>query len=195
MPRHSEHKDMLIIRPWLSTVGGGDAYAHFDALAMREAPRERYGRYGDYYPFGHGDDGRKVLRLDRFRFQCQTDDRRSKAYGWHWGYQPSDGSVFTTRDMDLYAPSLAAIGRAMDRLYREDGPTEGVGRFVVRLARVLKLDGIVVLETSSNGSFGSEIEVRRRVEAGAYGEAIRILDDLVLELHRACATRVGKIAA
>ncbi len=195
MPRHSEHKDMLIIRPWLSTVGGGDAYAHFDALAMREAPDGRYGRYGDYYPFGHGDDGRKVLRLDRFRFQCQTDDRRSEAYGWHWGYQPSDGSVFTTRDMDLYAPSLAAIGRAMDRLYREDGPTEGVGRFVVRLARVLKLDGIVVLETSSNGSFGSDIEVRRRVEAGAYGEAIRILDDLVLELHRACATRVGKIAA
>ncbi len=195
MPRRSEHQDVLIIRPWLSTVSGGDAYAHFDALAMRETPGRRHDRYGDYCAIGHGDDGRKVLRLDRFRFQCQTDDRRSEAYGWHWGYQPSAGSILTARDMELYGPSLAAIGRAMDRLYREDGPTEGVGRFVVRLARVLKLDGIVILETSKTGSFRDEMEVRCRVEAGAYGQAIRILDDLVLELHRACATRVGKIAA
>ncbi len=195
MPRPSEHQDVLVIRPWLSTVSGGDAYAHFDALAMRETPAPRHERYGDYRAFGYGDDGRKVLRVDRFRFQCQIDDHRSEAYGWNWGYQPSDGSIFTARDMELYGTSIAAIGRAMDRLYREDGPTEGVGRFVVRLARVLKLDGIVVLETSSNGSFRDEMEVRRRVEAGTYGEAIRIVDDLVLELHRACATRVGKVAA
>ncbi len=162
---------------------------------MRRPQDQRHGRYGDYRVFGYGDDGRKVLRLDRFRFQCQTDDRRAEAYGWHWGYQPSDGSMFTARDMELYGPSIAAISRTMDRLYREDGPTKGVGRFVVRLARVLKPDGIAVLETSSNGSFRSEMEVRRRVEAGAYGEAIRIIDDLVLELHRACATRVGKITA
>ena len=82
----------------------------------------------------------------------------------------------------------------MDRLYREDGPTEGVGRFVVRLARVLKLDGIALLATSTTGTFHDGMEVRHSIDTGAYGEAIRVIDDLVLELHRACATRVGKIA-
>ena len=83
MPRHSEHQDVLVIRPWLSTVSGGDAYALFDALAMRRTPERNHGRYGDYRVIGEGDDGRKVLRLDRFRFLCQTDDRRAESYGWH----------------------------------------------------------------------------------------------------------------
>ena len=195
MRKKCGHHDVLVIRPWLSTANGGDAYAHFDALAMRERIDRRDGRYGDYWVLSRGDDERKTFRLDQFRFQCQIDDRKPVSYGWHWGYQPSNGSIFSARDMALYGSSLAAIDRAMDRLYREDGPTEGTGRFVVRLARVLKLDGIVLLETSANGSFRDEMQVRRRVEPGDYGDAIRTIDDLVLELHRACAKRVGKMAA
>jgi hypothetical protein len=41
----------------------------------------------------------------------------------------------------------------MEKFGREDGPADSIGRLIVRLARVLKLDGIAVLETSTNGSF------------------------------------------
>ncbi len=195
MIQNSDRHDVLVIRPWLSTVSGGDAYAHFDALAMSLTFGEACDKYGNYQVFGFGDDGRKMLRLDGFRFQCQTDDRKAEAYAWQWGYQPGQRSVFTFRDMQRYGPSIVAIGRALDRMHREDGPAEGVGRFVVRLARVLKLQGIVLIETSVTGSFLSEMAVRRRIAPDAYGEAITAIDDLVRELHRACALRLGKVAA
>jgi hypothetical protein len=188
-------RHILVLRPWLSTVSGGDAYAHFDALVMREAERRPVRTYGDYRVIGEGDDGRKTLRLDRFRFQCQIDGRREESYAWQWGYQPANGSIFGPRDMELYGPSIAAINRGLDRSYREDGVAEGVGRYVVRLARVLKLDGIVLLETSQTGSFRDELDVTRSIEPGDYGEAIRSIESLVTSLHRTCAQRMGRIAA
>lgn len=195
MMENSDRRDVLVIRPWLGTVSGGDAYAHLDALAMSRTYGQAHDTYGDYRVFGLGDDGRKTLRLDGFRFQCQTDDRKAEAYAWQWGYQPEQRSVFTFRDMERYGPSIVAIGRALERMHREDGPPEGVGRFVIRLARVLKLGGIVLIETSVTGSFLSEMAVRRRIAPDAYGEAITAIDDLVRELHRACAVRVSKVAA
>ena len=97
--------------------------------------------------------------------------------------------------MELYGPSIAAINRGLDRSYREDGAAEGVGRFVVRLARVLKLDAIVLLETSQTGSFRDDLEVTRSIEPSHYGEAIRSIDALVGDLHRACVQRMGRLAA
>ncbi len=167
MMENSDRRDVLVIRPWLGTVSGGDAYAHFDALAMSRTFGQTYHKYGDYQVFGLGNDGRKTLRLDGFRFQCQTDDRKAEAYAWQWGYLPEQRSVFTFRDMGRYAPSIVAIGRALGRMHREDGPPEGVGRFVVRLARVLKLQGIVLVSTSTTGSFRSEMEVRRSIAPDA----------------------------
>jgi len=133
--------------------------------------------------------------LFNFRARCQTDDRRAEAYGWEWGYQPEHGSIFSLRDMERYGPSLGAIKRGLDRMHRKDGPAEGAGRFVVRVARVLKLDGIVLLETSQTGSFHDALRTRPRISPKDYGDAVRDIDALVLELHRVCATRVGKVAA
>ena len=162
---------------------------------MQTRPGHSRRRYADYQVFGFRDDKRRVFRLDRFRFQCQTDNRRAEAYGWHWGYQPEHGSIFTAQDFQHYGSSVAAITRVLERLNREDGAPEAVGRFVVRLARALKLDGIALLETSRNGSFHDDMEIRRCIELGAYGDAIRLIDGLVLELHQACADRMGKRAA
>jgi len=97
--------------------------------------------------------------------------------------------------MELYGPSIAAINRGLDRSYREDGAAEEVGRYVVRLARVLKLDAIVLLETSQSGSFRDGLDVARSIEPADYGEAIRSIEGLVNGLHRACAQRMGRIAA
>ena len=185
----------LVLRPWLGTVSGGDVYAHFDALVMLEAERRPIRTYGDYQVIGGGDDGRKKLRLDRFRFQCQIDGRHKESYAWQWGYQPANGSIFGPRDLQIYGPSIAAIIRGLDRSYREDGAAEGVGRFVVRLARVLKLDGIVLLETSQTGSFRDQMEVTRSIEPCDYGAAIRLIEGLVTGLHQTCAQRMGRIAA
>ncbi len=195
MIQDSDRRGVLVIRPWLGIASGGDATAHFDALAMRRAFGQAHDKYGDFRAFGPGDDGRKTLRLDHLHFQCQTDGRRPEAYAWQWGYQPGQRGVFTSRDMERYGPSIVAIGRALDRLHREDGPPEGVGRFVVRLARVLKLQGIVLIETSLTGSFRGEMAVRHGIAPDAYDEAVTVIDDLVRELHRACAQRVGRIAA
>jgi len=195
MAQQIRPRNALVLRPWLSTVSGGDAYAHFDALVMEEAERRPIRTYGDYRVLGEGDDGRKTLRLDRFRFQCQIDGRRDESYAWQWGYQPANGSIFGARDMDLYGPSIAAINRGLDRSYREDGAAEGVGRFVVRLARVLKLDAIVLLETSQSGSFRDGLDVTCSIEPSHYGEAIRSIDTLVNDLHCACVQRMAPIAA
>ena len=195
MAQQIHRRNALVLRPWLSTVSGGDAYAHFDALVMQEAERRPVRTYGDYRVLGQGDDGRKTLRLDRFRFQCQIDGRRVESYAWQWGYQPTNGSIFGPRDVELYGPSIAAINRGLDRSYREDGAAEGIGRYVVRLARVLKLDAIGLLETSQSGSFRDELEVARSITPGDYGEAIRSIESLVNDLHRACVQRMGRMAA
>ncbi len=85
MPTHNPNKAVLMLRPWLGTAANGQAYAHFDALPMFRYPGASYGRYGDYGVFHSGDDGRHVLHLDNFRFQCQIDDRRGESYSWCWG--------------------------------------------------------------------------------------------------------------
>lgn len=196
MAKHSDHDDVLVVRPWTSTISGGDAYAHFDALVMRRDPGMTTGRYGDFRVLLDWADHRQTSpRPDNFRFRCQTDDRRAEAYAWQWGYQGQQHGIFTVRDLEQYGASIGQIKRAMDRMYREDGASEGVGRFVIRLARALKLDGIVLIETSSTGTFRDDMTIRRHVTPSGYGQAVSFLDDLVLELHRDCARRLGKTAA
>ena len=194
MTCNREHHDLLVLRPWLASYSGGDAYAHFDGLPMRAAvgaPR----RYADLDVLQRGDDGRRTLHLDGFRVGCQIDDRHAEAYAWNWGYRPEHREAFGAADLARHGPSIAAIERGLDRLHGSDGPAETVGRFVVRLARVLKLDGIALLDTSETSSFRTELGVRRCFAPAAYGDAMRTIDGLVLELHQACGRRAGRIAA
>jgi len=196
MAKHIDQPIVLMIRPWFSMISGCDAYAHFDAIVMRRKPGLPGSCYGDYsILLDWADETPRMPRLYHFRAQCQTDDRKPEAYGWQWGYQAGGGGIFGAHDLERCGPSLGAIKRGLDRMRREDGPAEGAGRFVVRLARVLKLDGIVLLETSLTGSFHDAMETRPRIAPSDYGHAVQDIDTLVLDLHRACAKRVGKIAA
>lgn len=43
--------------------------------------------------------------------------------------------------------------------------------------------------------FHDALRTGRRIGPSDYGDAVRDIDALVLELHRVCATRVGKVAA
>lgn len=190
-----EQLDLLVVRSWLSTRHGVEAYAHLDALAMRSEGDTMPRRYGDLRVFGRGDDERTRLHLDGFRAGGQVDDRHTQAYAWFWGYRPARGDVFTADDITRTGPSFAAIERGMTRLHEQDGPVGSIGRYVVRLARVLKLDGVAVLETSPNGGFRDEMTVRRCCSISAVGEAVHLIDAVVLELHEACAARVQRAAA
>ncbi len=96
--------------------------------------------------------------------------------------------------MTRNGPSIAAIDRGLTRLHEQDGPVGSIGRYVVRLARVLKLDGVAVLETSQTGSFRDEISVRRCCRLPAVGDAVHLIDTVVLELHEACTSRVRRAA-
>ncbi len=194
MARSRDQLDLLVVRPWLATWRGGEAYAHFDALAMRSEDGRTPDRYGDLQVFGRGDDERTRLHLDGFRAGCQVDDRHADAYGWFWGYRPARGEAFTVDDMTRNGSSIAAIDRGLTRLHEQDGPVGSIGRYVVRLARVLRLDGVAVLETSQTGSFRDEMTVRRCCRLPAVGDAVHLIDTVVLELHEACAARVSRAA-
>ena len=161
---------------------------------MRSEDGHTPDRYGDLRVFGRGNDERTRLHLDGFRAGCQVDDRHAEAYGWFWGYRPARGEAFTADDMTRYGSSIAAIERATTRLHEQDGPVGSIGRYVVRLARVLKLDGVAVLETSQTGSFRDEMTVRRCCLLPAVGDAVHLIDTVVLELHEACAARIHRAA-
>lgn len=103
--------------------------------------------------------------------------------------------MFTLRDLERYGRSFTTIGRVMDRAHREDGPAETVGRHVVRLARALKLDGIVLVEVSATGSFEDRLDLARRFGPGDYGDAMGSIDRLVQDLHAACVERTQRVLA
>lgn len=192
----SNTAEVLVIRPWFGVPDWGHGYAHFDAPVMNRVPGQAHQRYADYRVVDQYDtDIRRTPRLDNFRFQCQVDDRHTEAYAWQWGYQPEHGRIFDVRDLKLYGASITAIDRALKRMQRADGPAEAVGRFVVRLARALKVVGIVLIETSLDGSFREAAEVQRFVAASDYSDAVHMIDNLVAELHQTCTQRAGRKAA
>ncbi len=163
---------------------------------MNRVPGQAHQRYADYRVADQYDtDIRRTPRLDNFRFQCQVDDRHTEAYAWQWGYQPEHGRIFDVRDLKLYGASITAIDRLLKRMQRADGPAEAVGRFVVRLARALQVGGIVLIETSLDGSFREAAEVQRFVAANDYSDAVHMIDNLVAELHQTCTRRAGQKAA
>ena len=192
----SNTAEVLVVRPWFGVPNWGHGYAHFDALVMSKAPGEAHQRYADYQVLDrYGSGTCRTPRPDNFRFQCQVDDRHAEAYAWQWGYQPEHGRIFDTRDLKLYGASITAIDRALKRMQCADGPAEAAGRFVVRLARALKVGGIVLIETSLDGSFREAAEVQRFVAASDYSDAVHMIDNLVAELHQTCTQRAGQKAA
>lgn len=192
----SNTAEVLVVRPWFGVPDWGYGYAHFDALVMSRMPGQAHQRYADYRVVDrYNTDLRGTPRLANFRFQCQVDDRHTEAYAWQWGYQPELGHIFDVQDLKLYSASIMAIDRALKRMQRADGPAEAVGRFVVRLARALKVGGIVLIETSLDGSFREAAEVQRFVAASDYSDAVHMIDNLVAELHQTCTQRAGQKAA
>jgi len=192
----SNTAEVLVVRPWFGVTGWGDGYAHFDALVMSRMPGQAQQHYADYQVLDRYDPNiRRTPRPDNFRFKCQVDDRHTEAYAWQWGYQPERSPIFDVRDLKLYGASITAIDHALTQMQRADGSAEAVGRFVVRLARALKVGGIALIETSLDGSFREAAEVQRFVGASDYSDAVHMIDNLVAGLHQTCIQRAGRKAA
>lgn len=142
------------------------------------------------------EDGARPILDENFRFTCQVDDRQTAPYALRYGDMPENGEVFTTSDLARFGKPLAALQRAMARLVEQEGRTEDLGQILARLARVLRVDGTVLLDVREHGSFFEESH-RIRLTAGApnYGEMIGDLGAVARELHFRCAERLDRRAA
>ena len=190
-----QDRDLLVVRPWTTHYSGPDSYGHFDAIVMRQRGLTIAERYGDLDVLHRGDDRRKAPLLDGFRFECQIDERRPEAYACRWGYAGNQSGLFTADDLARYGKSIAAIERGLRRAAETDGEADSVGRLVVRLARMLRIDGIVILETRTNGSFGAGLALRYSSLAPAFGTIKSRIDGLQHELQAACQAASRRCAA
>ena len=84
----------------------------------------------------------------------------------------------------------------MDRLQDQEGRTEDVALLLTRLARVLKVRGVVLLEPRTGESyFGEHHRIRISAEASNLGPMVAGIGEVAAELHRRCAARCGRMAA
>ena len=190
-----QDRDLLVVRPWTTHYSGTDSYGHFDAIVMRQRGLRIAERYGDLDVLHRGDSSGKGPLLDGFRFECQIDERRPEAYACRWGYAGNQSGLFTADDLARYGKSIAAIERGLRRAAETDGETDSVGHLVVRLARILRIDGIVILETRFNGSFGAGLSLRYSSVAPAFGTITSRIDGLQHELQAACQAASRRCAA
>ncbi|WP_265548349.1 hypothetical protein [Roseomonas mucosa] len=184
-----------MIRPWISSYSSRDTYGHFDALAMRQCWKATPRHYCDLEVLHAGGDDRKVLLHEGFRFQCQVDERQPEPYGSRWGYSPAHSSMFTAQDLGRFGKSITAMDRALTRMREVSGPPETVGHYVVRLAKILRVGGIVILETSLTGSFEGHLSIKSWATAPLYGDMIAAIDGLARDLQAACAAWLARWAA
>lgn len=195
MPKLDQQQHLLVIRPWISSYSSRDTYGHFDALVMRQRGTATPQHFCDLEVLHAGDDDRKVLLHEGFRFQCQIDARQPEPYGWRWGYSPAHASMFTAQDLGRFGKSITALDRALSRMREVGGPPQTVGHYVVRVANILRVDGIVILETSLTGSFEGHLSIKSWAMAPLYGDMIAAIDELARDLQAACAARLARWAA
>jgi len=189
-------RKLLVIRPWLSrsTIEPGIAYAHFEGIPMRAAEWPPY-LYGAFDLLDQDELGAHRLRLHGFRLSCQIDNRHPDAYAWRWGYKPDDGGLFTPYDYRLYGPSISIVARKIAQLDAQSGRPASIGAFAIRLAQILRLDGVALLQTSPDGSFSQNYLVASRFAAADPLAAVRAIDDLTRELHETCSDRAHRRCA
>ncbi|USQ74082.1 hypothetical protein NF552_23055 (plasmid) [Roseomonas mucosa] len=186
----------LVLRPFMGHASREGAYAHLEALVMYTMTGELPARYGDLRALVRWDDRPRPILHEGMRWVCQIDDRSPDAYGIHYGYTSEHADVFTAADLDRYGKSIQALRRAMNRLAAREGRTEEASILLVRLARVLKLNGVVLLEPRVSESYFGEHHRIRRTAGGSCGEGmIEAIAGVAQELHRRCAERCGRLAA
>ncbi|MDT8278789.1 hypothetical protein RQ734_22290 [Roseomonas mucosa] len=195
MPKLEKARNLLVIRPWIASYSSSETFGHFDGLVMRQRETATPRHYCDLEVLHAGDDDRKVLLHEGFRFQCQIDERQPEPYGWRWGYSPAHSSMFTAQDLGRFGKSITAMDRALTRMREVGGPPETIGHYVVRLAHILHADGIVILETSLTGSFEGHLAIKSWAMAPLYGDMMGTIEALARDLQAACAARLARRAA
>ena len=196
MPTPAQLPHFLVLRPYLGHASRDGAYAHVEALVMDAKDGDTPSRYGDLRPLLRWDDAPRPILHEGLRWSCQVDDCGPDAYGIHYGYTSGHADIFTAADLARYGRSIPALRRAMERFAEREGSTTDVAHLLVRLARVLKVRGIVLLEPRLGETFfAGDHRIRRLEAAPAYGPMIAGIGDVAAELHRHCAARCARAAA
>lgn len=196
MPASQAGQSHLVLRPYagLATRDGG--FAHIEGLVMRSADRIPPTRYGDLDVIGWLDCAR-TPHHDRFRLTSQIDEQHSEAYAVRYGYAPENGGdVFTTKDWLWARKSLATLTGGMQRLAEREGRTEDLGTLALRLVRVLRLDGIVLLEPrGASDTFRPHHPVLATGTPASPDPILAAIRAVIARLHDDCGRRCGRRAA
>ena len=196
MPHPAHLPRFLVVRPYLGHASREGAYAHLEALVMYSRGDVQPTRYGDLRPLLRWDDTPRPILHEGLRWSCQIDDRTPEVYGIHYGYTSEHADIFTAADLARYGRSIPALRRVMDRLQERDGPAGHVAVLLLRLARVLKVRGIALLEPRLGEAFFADDHRFRRLEiVPDYGPVFAEIGNVAAELHRHCAARCGCAAA
>ena len=186
-------RSALVLRPRHGAAARDCAFAHVDGLVMRVRGPGLPTAAGDLDPIGPGECGR-TPRHERFRLTAQIDDRAPDAYAIRHGYAAVNGAeIFTPADLAWAGPSLRRLAAGMERLAAREGRTEDLAETALRLARVLRLDAIAVLDVPAPGDWlrpGHPV-----LSAGATARPAAVLDGLravVARLHADCARRARR---
>ena len=189
-------RSALVLRPRHGVAARDCAFAHVDGLVMLLRGPDQPAVAGDLEPIGP-DGCDHSSRRERFRLTAQIDDRAPGAYAIRYGYAAANGAeIFTPADLAWAGPSLRRLAAGMECLATREGRTEDLAETALRLARVLRLDAIAVLDVPAPGDW---LRPRHPVlAAGATASPAAILDGLravVARLHADCARRAGRAAA
>lgn len=195
MPVPARPPHLLVLRPYFTSFSQHSVYGHVEALVLRSKSVDAPRRCGDFDYLHSYEDIKRPIRHADFRFVCQVDDRRAFAYATEFGYTLDVSGIMTARKLAVYEKPLKALERGMQRFEDTEGRTESLGHLLARLARVLRADGMALLDTRTADYFGENHPVRRTSLAPHYGEMIAAVDQVVLELHQVCAKQATQAAA
>lgn len=187
-------KDKLLVvfcdRP---TRCSDEAYAHPEVwgAAIRDGSTSPY-TWGDIERHDYYDD---KMHIGAFKLTSQIDskekDRDDWPYALRYGYETAGNSLMTERDVHRFGKSIAAIERYLSRTKDEHGEASSFGVLVLRLARALKVEAIVLMP-SRPWDMSTDTHLVFRL-ADKPGEAVWHINNMVRKARTECARLMGRV--
>lgn len=173
-----------------------DAYAHPEVTGAKLSSKSTYPyTWGDVDTW---DDYDRKAPIVTFRLRSQVDSRDDISpdgwpYGIKYGFRADDNDMIQHDDVTRYAKTLAAIDKGMRREHDDNGAAGSFGAYVLRLARLLRADAIVMMPARPWYSTTDTTAVYSMTDRP--GRVVAHIDDMVRKARIACKRAVGKETA
>jgi hypothetical protein len=168
--------------------GESSCFAHpraYGAITRRDGVYES----SDFDYLTYAEKWDSPIPVRRFVLTGQLDEKQTQPYGVRYGYQPEDSDMVTARDMRECGKGIEAIERGMRKLDDVDGPVSSHGHLIARLARVLRVDSLVLMRPRP--WVGDNARVHLTFAPAKFGEAIWYVNQQCAKAHDACRKACG----